>query len=271
VRLDSADVDGGIRQTAAGLKAAEAVCRDAETDRARFQNLYERGSVSENELRKMTLKYDASRETLNQAKAAYETARSQRNYTEIISPIDGAIVTRSKLVGDLALPGVPILTVESGHDLMFETSVDAGKRIPGLTTPGTPVEVQIEGIALPLKGKVSRVVSSADPASRSYQLKIALPDAKCLIPGLYGKAVFNVGKTDLPTVPRQALLERGGLLGVFVVENKNLARFRWIRTGREWADRVEVTAGLKAGEQLVLTPDASIHDGDQVSIVKEVK
>lgn len=271
VRLDSADVDGGIRQTAAGLKAAEAAYRDADTDRTRFQNLYERGSVSENELRKITLKNDASRETLNQAKAAYEIARSQRNYTEIVCPIDGTVVTRSKLVGDLALPGVPILTVESGQNLMFETSVDAGKRIPGLTTPGTPVKVQVEGIAAPLKGVVSRIVSSADPASRSFQLKIALPDTKGLIPGLYGKAVFNIGKTDLPTVPRQAVVERGGLLGVFVVGKENFARFRWIRTGREWADRVEVTAGLQAGEQLIMAPDMAIHDGDQVSVVKEVK
>jgi multidrug efflux pump subunit AcrA (membrane-fusion protein) len=65
-RLDAADVEGGIRQAQAGVGAAEAAFRDAQTDLERFQRLFERGSVSDNELRKIRLKHDAARETLNQ-------------------------------------------------------------------------------------------------------------------------------------------------------------------------------------------------------------
>jgi RND family efflux transporter MFP subunit len=272
VRLDPVDINGGIRQSDAAVKAAEAAFRDAEADRVRFQNLFERGSVSENELRKITLKYDAAKESLNQAKAVRDTAHAQREYTELKSPITGTVVTRTKLVGDLALPGVPILTVESGNKLMFDTYVATGSQAPTSIIPGTPVEVQLERIDTPLKGTVSRVVPSADPASRSYQIKVALPDAPGLIPGLYGRAVFPVGRTNLPAVPRHALAERGGLEGVFVLDDENKTHFRWVRVGREWADRVEVTSGVASGERLVANPDKTLRDGDKVlTVVGEAK
>jgi len=68
----------------------------------------------------------------------------------------------------------------------------------------------------------------------------------------------------LPVVPRQALVERGGLYGVFVVDGEGNAYFRWLRTGREWPDRVEVTAGLQSGERLVMVPDSALRDGDRI-------
>jgi hypothetical protein len=60
------------------------------------------------------------------------------------------------------------------------------------------------------------------------------------------------------------VVERGGLSGVYVVGSDNTAHFRWLRTGREWPDRVEVTAGLQAGERIVSAPDSALHDGDKI-------
>jgi RND family efflux transporter MFP subunit len=266
VRLDTSDVEASIRQAQAGVTAAEAAFHDAEVDRGHFQQLFEHGTISDNEFRKVVLKDEAAHETLKQARAALDMACTQREYAAIKSPVDGMVVTRSKLVGDLAVPGVPILTLESEHGLLFEAFVDVGvdKESLAAFAVGKPVEVRIDGLSAPLKGTVSRFVPSADPATRSYQMKIALPERAGLTPGMFGRAAFQIGESKLPVVPRQALVERGGLYGVFVVDGEGNAYFRWLRTGREWPDRVEVTAGLQSGERLVMVPDSALRDGDRI-------
>jgi hypothetical protein len=62
-------------------------------------------------------------------------------------------------------------------------------------------------------------------------------------------------------IPRTALVERGGLKGIFIVGPGNIAQFRWLRLGREWDDRLEVTSGLTAGEKIVTQPDKTVRDG----------
>jgi len=268
-RIDAAEVDGGIRQGRAAVSATEAAFRDAQIDMERFQRLYERGSVSENEQRKVRLKFETAREALNQARAGYDTALAQRAYAEITSPVDGVVVARFKRAGDLAVPGVPLLTVESGRTLLFETFV-AESQVAAIAV-GKPVEVRIDGLTTPLKGTVSRVVPSGDPATRSYQVKIALPETPGLMAGMFGRAAFARGESQAPVVPRQALVERGGLRGVFVVDGEGRAHFRWLRIGREWPDRVEVTSGLQAGERLVAAAEPALRDGDQITPAKEAR
>jgi RND family efflux transporter MFP subunit len=264
VRLDSSDVEGNIRQAQAGASAAEAAFRDAEADQEHFQRLFEHGTVSDNELRKVVLKDEAARETLNQARAVYDTACAQREYAVINSPVDGMVVARAKLAGDLAVPGVPILTLESEHGLLFEAFVDVDKESMAAIAVGKPAEVRIDGLNAPLKGTITRLVPSADPATRSYEMKIALPETAGLTPGMFGRAVFQIGESKSLVVPRQSLVARGGLYGVFVLDGEGTAHFRWLHTGREWPDRVEVTAGLQPGERLVGAPDAALRDGDRI-------
>jgi membrane fusion protein, multidrug efflux system len=262
-RLDAADVEGGIHQGQAALEATKASLRDAQTDLDRFLYLFERRSVSENELRKIRLKHDAALETMNQAQAALKTALAQREYAEIRSPMDGVVVTRAKRAGDLAVPGAPILTLESGLDLFFETYV-VEAQVAGITC-GKPVEVRIDGRTHSLKGTVNRVVPSGDPVTRSYQVKIALPQTPGLMPGMFGRANFPIGKNKLPVIPRRAVVERGGLSGVFVVDEDAKAHFRWLRSGREWPDRIEVTAGLQPGERFVATAAPALREGDLIT------
>lgn len=262
VRLDPADTAGGIRQARAAAGAAEAAYRDAQTDFERFQRLFERGSVSDNEMRKVRLKYEAAHESLNQARAGLDVAQAQRAYAEIASPADGVVVALHKKAGALAVPGAPLLTVESGKALLFETFV-AESRLAAIAV-GAPVEIRLDGLTEPIKGKVSRRVPSGHPVSRSYQVMIALPEVAGLLPGMFGRAAFALGNNAALALPKSALIERGGLQGVFVVDGQGQARFRWLRLGREWPDRVEVSAGLDANEPVVATPSPVLRDGDRI-------
>jgi RND family efflux transporter MFP subunit len=261
-RLDGADVEGAIRQSRAGVGAASSALADAQIDFERFQRLYERASVSENEWRKVRLKRDAARESLNQAQAAQDTANAQRAYVDIRSPGDGVVVARLKQAGDLAAPGAPILTLEVGRALLFETSVSEA-HVAAIAV-GSRARVKIDALTQIFEGTVSRVVPSGDPVTRSYLVKVALPETAGLMPGMFGRASFAVGDSSSLLVPAQALVERGGLRGVFLVDEAGLARFRWLRTGREWPDRIEVTAGLAAGERIVAAVDPGLREGDRI-------
>ena len=73
-----------------------------------------------------------------------------------------------------------------------------------------------------------------------------------------------LGKSKSTVVPTSALVERGGLRGVFVVNSESTAQFRWLRIGREWPDRVEVMAGLEGGERVVAVAEPTLRDGDKI-------
>lgn len=264
-RIDSPDVEGAIGQARAARSAAEAAARDAQVDVERFGALYAKGLVSESDMRKVRLKADAARESLNQAQAALERAEAERRYAEILSPIDGVVVAVQGRVGDLAVPGAPILIVESGGDLLFDTTVT--EREVGAIRPGMPVAVRLDGLDRVVDGRVLRVVESADPVTRTYPVKIALDGEEGVLPGMFGRADFPLGDvSDAVRLPRAALVERSGLTGVFVVDDGGLLRFRWLRLGREWPGEVEVTAGLAPGERVAIGAGPAVREGDSVAV-----
>ena len=261
-RIDATEVESGIRQAEAAVAAAESICHDAAIDQERFEKLFDRGSLSDNEMRKVRLRFQTANETLKQAEAGLAAARSLRDYAEIKSPVTGVVIARVKQIGDLATPGAPILVVEVKEGLLLETFV-AESQVATIRD-GDQVKVVIDGLVEPLSGLVQRVVTVADPVTRSYLVKIALPETHNLMPGMFGRVHFKVGVYETPIIPRQALIERGGLQGVFVLDGENRAHFRWLRIGREWSDRVEVDAGLRAEEHFVSVVELSLNEGDLV-------
>ncbi|MGQ0502217.1 MAG: efflux RND transporter periplasmic adaptor subunit [Panacagrimonas sp.] len=262
VLLDAPEVEAGVRQNEAALLAAQAALEDARTDTEAFDDLRERGSASDNEMRKTRLRYEAARAAFDGARVALDAARAQRPYADIRSPIDGWVVARHRRVGELVTPGVPLLTVESAGSLIFEAH--AAQNRAAALHEGAPVSVSIDGLEAPLPGTIARVVPSADPVTRSQLVKIALPERPDLRPGMFGRARFSSADVPALVVGRAALLERGGLWGVFVVGADSVARFRWLRTGREDSGGVQIHAGLEAGERYVGVAEASLRDGDRV-------
>ena len=263
VLLDDADVEGTIHQALAAVSKSKTTLTDAETDLKRYEDLYKRGSVSESVLRKTRLKHDVARDTLGEAQAALNTAEAQRKYIRIISPVTGVVVARHKQDGDLATPGVPILTVESNQELLFETYV-AESRI-GKIKQDDAVQVNIDALDVTLAGVVARVVPAGDPVTRRYLVKVTLPEQDGLLSGMFGRARFQLGTEPSPVIPPSAILERGGLRGVFVVDDEDRVHFRWLHTGKVWRDRIEVRVGLQGGERIVAMTENRLRDGDLVS------
>jgi RND family efflux transporter MFP subunit len=204
---------------------------------------------------------------IDQAKADVSGSQVYSSFTRIAAPISGVVVSRQADVGYMAAPGAPLLTIESGGDYRLEAAVQESQinRIH----LRDQVRVQIDALGQQeLAGTVVEIVPASDPASRTYLVKIsiALPggNQQIIRSGLYGKAGFITGQTQAITIPQKAVVERGQLTSVYVVDQSGIARMRLVKTGKTYGDRVEVLSGLTEGEQIVVDGGAAVSDGSRV-------
>jgi RND family efflux transporter MFP subunit len=127
------------------------------------------------------------------------------------------------------------------------------------------VEAAIEAAGLKLNARVSEIVPSVDSASRTYLVKLDLPAAPQLRTGMFGRAIFPVSMQKVVAIPIGALMERGQLQSVFVVEDE-VAHTRLVTTGRRNRDALEVLSGLNAGERIVAPLPPGLRDGARVEV-----
>ncbi|MBY8964461.1 efflux RND transporter periplasmic adaptor subunit [Algiphilus sp. NNCM1] len=266
--LDARDIEAAIRAADAALAEARAARDDARRDLEDARTLHERGAVSGARLRKARLQLQLASDALAAAEAEFARARAQRQYVRILSPIDGLVVARHQRAGDMASPGTPLLTVESDSILLFETQV-AESTISAIRI-GDSVQVRIDALGRKrLQGEVQRRVASGDPVTRRFEVKIRLPEAEGLLPGMFGRARFTVGTREAVVVPATAVVERGGVRGAYVVDENARVRFRWLRTEEASGQGLIVSAGLDPGERIVLAPPQQMREGDLVTAAAE--
>ncbi len=118
--------------------------------------------------------------------------------------------------------------------------------------------------------RVVEVVPSVDAATRSFIVKIDLPALPGLQAGMFGRAAFAAGKSEALLIPQSAVLERGQIRSVYVVEG-DTARLRFVTLGEARDDQREVLSGLTAGEKIIVSPPALLADGGRVAIQEAAK
>jgi hypothetical protein len=123
----------------------------------------------------------------------------------------------------------------------------------------------LDALGRTFEAAIGEVVPSVDAASRAYLVKIDLPAVPQLRSGLFGRARFVVGTQPVLAVPSSAVMERGQVQSVYVVEN-GAAHLRLVTIGRKFADRAEVLSGLNAGDQALSPIPVGLADGSMVEI-----
>jgi multidrug efflux pump subunit AcrA (membrane-fusion protein) len=280
------EVDRNIRAAESAREAARATEKLANTTFNRYQTLFARRSVSPQEFDEVRTKLEvasAERERaerllqattaqrkqvlarIDQAKADVSNARVNIGYAKLTSPINGIVTSKQTDVGYLATPGSPLLTIEDNSRYQLAVAVEESRL--GTIHLGEQAQLQIEALGnAELTGSVEEIVPASDPNSRSYIVKVGVPNLAGvqLRSGVYGKARFISGQRQALAIPKTAISQRGQLTGVFVVDQSGLARLRLIKTGRAFGDNVEILSGLNAGEQIVIEGPATIQDGARV-------
>lgn len=252
------------------LVAAESDLALAESTLKRYQTLYERKSVSPQEFDEVKARQqaalarrDMAQAEQAQAKAALLQAQSAFEYTRIRAPFDGIVTEKKADTGMLASPGTPILTVEDVvHHRLEATINESDLRYVRI---GQPAPVFIDALGdVPRQGKIAEIVPAADPASRTFLLKLSLPIDNRLRSGLFGHAQFPRGERTSLLIPRSAIIERGQLRGVLVLDDNLVASLRYVTLGKAAGEQIEVLAGLQGGEHLVAAPDGRELDGKRI-------
>ena len=207
---------------------------------------------------------------LKTAEAAMNAAKAMESYTKITAPISGQIVEKRINLGEMALPGQPILKIEDNRNLRIEVTVRE-QDLRYIQT-GKPVIVQID--ALPskeIKARVAQVVPAADVRTHSFVVKIDVPADKSLITGMYGKALFSIGKREAILVPKTAIVDMSGITGVYIISAAGNAVFQMVQTGETQGDSIEAVTGLKAGDKVVVSQHDARLDGRKVLLAQSAQ
>jgi RND family efflux transporter MFP subunit len=262
IAIDDSDVAQRVKAAEKGLEGAKQHQFLSDITYQRYKKLYDEKALAGQELDQIETQKKVADIEYERAKAMLAEARIYQGFTRITSPVSGVVTEKKIESGSMAVPGMALLTVEDNSS--FRVDVNADEKLAGRLNIGMAVSVFIESLNRELAGKVSEIVPSIDPMTRSFLVKIAVSD-KDLKNGSYARVSIPVGSKQSLLVPKKAVVEKGQLTGVYAVDNNFVIAYRLVREGKSYGDRVEILSGLKPGDTVIVDGVEKAVDGGMIS------
>ena len=266
-----------VVQATKALASAQAQAGVVQKTYDRYVYLKQQNSISPQEFDEITAKQESAQAGLEQAKASLQQAEAGAsqaesesgaaedvaNYTRIVAPFDGRVIRRSAEPGSLVSPGMPLFVVEDTSRYQLEATLPAASL--KTVKKSTPVRVQLDALGeRSLTGKVAEMEAGADPSSHTLNTRIDLPKDPGVQSGMFGRAFFSQGEKQALMLPREAIVTRGQLQGIYVGVEGSLLHWRVVTLGKTIGSQAEVLSGLSDGEAVVLNPGVQELDGKRV-------
>ena len=197
--------------------------------------------------------HDAIEEVRNRRRSELDLARQQLIDTVLVSPFDGAVSLKQAAVGEYLAAGAPVATLVRTHPLRLRLPVPereaAGVRV------GQTVRLTLEGAATVHQGRVVRLSPIVQEQNRTLLVEAEVPNPNAVLkPGAFTRAdIVTEGSQPVIRIPAASLVTFAGVEKVLVVRQGKIVEVR-VQTGRREGDRIEIVAGLKPGESVVLEP-----------------
>jgi RND family efflux transporter MFP subunit len=259
-----AQIDANILQATAGYN-------NAKKDYERFVNLFKQQSASQKELDDMTARYEMAKAGLEGVKQMRNEVLAQFSYSNITAPFSGVVTNTFVKEGDMANPGMPLISIEGASRLQVTAMVSENDI--NTIKKGMPVKVLVKSSNITLSGKVSEVSVSAKNTGGQYLVKINLDKTdRSVLSGMFVNVQFPVENkaettaNDKVLVPENALVKQGQLTGIYTIGNGNTAILRWLRTGKNFGNQVEVLSGLSINEQYIVSAEGKLFNGVKVRV-----
>ncbi|MDD7915137.1 efflux RND transporter periplasmic adaptor subunit [Polaribacter ponticola] len=268
ISINNADLQAKKGQVNAGIAQAQTAFNNAEKNYNRFKNLFDSKSVTQKEMDDMTANYEMAKAGLESANQMKKEINAQFAYSNITAPFSGVITSKNIETGDMANPGMPLISIETPKEfevvaMVPETEISQIKK-------GTSVNVLVKSLHKTIKGKVAEVSTSAKNTGGQYLVKINLENTDvAILSGMFATVQFPVErkvKSDLVLIPTEAIVKNGQLSGIYTVSQSNTALLRWLRLGRMYGNNVEVLSGLNADESYIVSADGKLFNGAKITI-----
>jgi RND family efflux transporter MFP subunit len=238
----------------ARLEQAEATLQQAEWDSKRLSSLFSQNAVARADFEAADTRYRV-------AQGAVAEARAMMGYVEILSPFDGVVTRKCVDVGDQAAPGKPLVDIEDPSQLQLEA--DVPEAIASRIKQDDRMTIRLAQIPSDLSGRIVEIAPIADPTSRTFRVKLDVQACPGLMSGQFARLVVPVGENTSLRVPSSAVVQRGQMEILFVVENQR-AWLHLVKTGRRVNDETEILSGLDSGGSVVVDNPQRLADGQRL-------
>lgn len=294
-RLESEDVIAAREQAAenlnaakAGLDQAKAELHDASLEFNRSRELLGKGFISRTDSDTAEARYKkavagvASAEaTIKANKAALQGANASVEYTLIRAPFDAVVLTKDADIGDMVTPfgaaanaKASVVTIADMGSLQVE--VDVSESNIEKVKKGQPCEIQLDAFPdVRFRGAVHMIVPTADRTKATVLVKVAFLDKdNRILPEMSAKVAFLerpvAADEERPrtAINPSAIVTKDGRKFVFLIKDSRVIETP-ITTGRQMGDMIEITAGLKTGDKIVLKPSAKLKTGSKIKVTEQ--
>jgi RND family efflux transporter MFP subunit len=267
MRLDARAADQSAAASNAQVAAAQAQLEVATREVQRQRTLFEQSFISRAALDRAEAEFKASRAQVEAQLAQAGVARTQTAFHVVRAPYSGIVSELPVTLGDMALPGRPLITIYDPASLRVTAAVPqtvaarlpAGAQTPTIELPSLPVDRQR---ITPTRWQQ---LPTLDAATHTATLRLDLPAALAgVTPGQFARvwlptpaAAPGAGGDARLQVPASAIVRRAEMTALYVLDEQGRPLLRQVRLGRDEAGQVEVLAGLSAGERVALDPQAA--------------
>lgn len=274
-----------VKEAEAELLSAQAELTDAQLQYNRYKTLVAQDLVSRQEFDAAEARYKKAKAAVQSARARIRTvqaalanAQASLEYSYIRSPFDGVVTTKYADVGEVVAPfgaaanaRAAVVTLADLNSLMVEA--DVAESNLDKVSQGQPCEIALDAIPdRRFRGEVHMIVPTADRAKATVLTKVKfLETDPRILPEMSAKVAFlsrplKAGE-ERPRllVAQKALVTRNGRVVALLVDGRQVKEVP-VTVGESLGDLVEITAGLKEGDRVVLNPPASLKKGDRVRV-----
>jgi membrane fusion protein, multidrug efflux system len=263
-RIEKRGLQARRLQAVSALAEAEAVMANSGKNLERIGALRQDRAATQQQLDEAETAHQRAVAAAEAAREGVKAADEQLRHTAVRSPLDGIVVKKSIEVGDVANPGVALFAIEQSAPAKITLAIS--ERDIRFLPVGQTVEVEIKALGKTVPARVKSFVPAADPTSHTFSLEVVVLDSLGPVAsGLFARVRFAKGMRSVLLVPAGAITQRGQLRGVYVVVDGHL-RLRWVRLGQTVDGRVEVLAGLRPGDRVVVAAVEAWRDGMPVEV-----
>ena len=262
VQMNTALLEAQVRQQQAAVQTAEANVSRDDAALGRAQELKERGFLSQASLDTALANQRASAANLASARASLAETRTRLSQATVRAPVSGQIISRSVTRGQIISAGTELFRMVRDGRLELDAQVPETEL--ALIRAGQSAQVT-SSQAAPTTGTVRIVTPEVDAETRLGLARVALSPGSALRPGMFARAVIDVGAQPATVVPTSAILYRNNRAGVFVMASADTVRFQPITVLNRQATQTSVS-GVTAGTRVVVEGAGFLNEGDRVRI-----